>query len=866
MVRLNSQYIYINETKCETGSTITPGVLVLRSQNITTISALHMFHNTLATSTYITIALQNNQIKVLAPSYTWLPHDPDKNASKMLHIVMLNLNGNGLTDILHGAWLNIVFDHLYMDNNNLMNISEDTLKDLDTTVLSLQHNRIHHISQLGFRNIKNIKSLVLSHNMIHQLGSKPFPPTLSQLVLNNNNLTIADFSNEYILEVNISNNQLISLHRMTYRSQVTSAILDYHGNFITYIEANAFQFYSSIDYLDLSENYFDLHFTTIYFDRNLQCRHLNLSNNHITYVRNLFYHAAFRQILELDFSHNYITEVRDLNNRHHHVALMKLHMSYNRITYISPNLFQNMVQLIYVDFKANMLHYFHFMPSISHDFVVDFTQNPLHCSCYLRWLQERALWHKYKTDVCKDLISLRQVRVIDVPLEDFVCETPCTTEQCDCYGPHVNHSSITTHVTCSGQGLTEVPHPLPPLIQVLEISHNYIHNINTFTLAKYSHLKRLILSYNAMPLFSLSYLHKLVNLKILMLDHNQLEYVSFNQEVKMPFLEELYLNNNNLRHIQLRGKLSDILPRPHKLDISNNKFPYINRSLCNDLTNLHSLHSLILQGNDWDCESCSALHFRLCVSHNYEFYAKVSDMGQWRCMSGNSSVPILSVVWSNGVCTISHKDKTKIFSTKHIIFVVINVILVTVAVFMCPCIVFRIRYAKHFRVIFQHVSVIFHWDKTFHPLAQDQYDANLVYDSEDQQVRHWVVQTLLDGLEQDHGYKIKIEERDGPVGCFKGEANYMAITNSQRTIVVLSQHFHQDMWKQDAVDQAFLCWKNHNKRHKLIFIEYDRLLGIEELQNELRVVVYLKNYLPCLCICRHDIWFWRTLKQNMPQY
>ncbi len=65
---------------------------------------------------------------------------------------------------------------------------------------------------------------------------------------------------------------------------------------------------------------------------------------------------------------------------------------------------------------------------------------------------------------------------------------------------------------------------------------------------------------------------------------------------------------------------------------------------------------------------------------------------------------------------------------------------------------FRIKYAKHFRVILQHLSV------AFHPLPRDQYDANLVYDSEDLQVRHWVVKTLLQDLDQDHEYQINIEE------------------------------------------------------------------------------------------------------------
>ncbi len=858
------QLIYMNETYCEASNVHTPGKIALASLNIKNISVLQHHHKTLVTSAYININLSDNNITVLAPSKTWLPYHSFINMSKTLHITCLDLSNNGLTEILPGAWINLAFDNIILNNNNLMNITEHTFENLDTFSLSLNHNKLQHIHKIGLRNIKNIKTLILSNNMIHQLGFSPFPQTLIDLESNNNNLTNVNFDYEYIAHIDFSVNQLTHIDRMTNKTHIFSGLCIFQGNMITYIEQNAFQSYLSIDYLDLSQNYIELNFTNTYFDKNFSCGFLNLSNNHITSTRNLFYHAGFRRIKEINLSHNYITEIRDdLNNHNHHAFLEKLHMAYNKITYISPNIFQNMGQFIYADFRANRLHYFYFMPTISHNFVVDFTQNVLHCSCHLRWLIEKELWHKYKVDFCKDLVSHRQVKVIDVPLEDFVCETSCTTEQCDCYGPHANHSS---HVTCSGRGLTEVPYPLPPLIQILDISHNYIQYINTFTFIKYSHLKSLILSYNTILIITLSYFNPLTNLKKLCLDHNHLEYVSFNLELNMQFVEEIYLNNNNLKGIEFNGKLSNMLPSLRILDISNNQLPYINRSLCQGLTDVHNLWSLMLHDNEWDCTSCNALYFRFCLSHNYKFYDKVSDISQLRCVSGNSGVRLLSVPWSNNVCTASSQESIKTFSIKHIILIVITAILVTVAVFICPCSVFRIRYAKYFRVISQHLSVVFHNDKTHHPLPEDQYDAILVYDSEDEQVRQWVVQSLLQCLEQDYGYKIMIEERDGPVGCFKGEANYMAIRDSQRTIVVLSQHFHQDKWKQDAVNQAFLCWKNHNKRTKLIFVAYDTLLEKDELMDELRVLVFLRNYISCLCIDRHDRRCWRKLRQKMPQH
>ncbi len=857
---------FFNEMKCKTGNISIPGFLNMICGNISTISFLQRFQEVLSTSSYIRIHLEYNNISILAPSYTWLPRYPDTNISKTVHVSYLKMTENGLSDILPGAWLNLVFDIIRLDKNNLVNITDQTFEHLDTRMLNLKYNKIQYITRLALRNIKTITTIFLSNNMIHQLNCITFPQTLNMLQISQTNLTNVHFYYECIENIDFSHNQLTFLQRISNGSNVKSNTLIFQSNLITYIDEKTFQSYSTINHLDLSNNYLDLNFTKIYFNGYFKCGLLNLANNNITSVRNMFYHVGFRRILELDLSHNYITEVRELNNHHHQVALESFSMAYNEITYISPSAFQNMVQLTYADFKGNRLHYFHFMPAISHNFIVDFTQNPLHCSCHLRWLSEKDLWYKYKTDICIDLVALRQSRVVDVPLEDFVCETPCTTHQCDCYCPDVNHSSPTTHVTCRWRGLTEVPHPLPPLIQVLDISHNYIQYVNTFQLAKYSYLQKLFLSNNAISTISLRYFNQLTNLRILMLDHNKLEYLLFNQKLKMLFLEELNLNNNNLKYIELKRTLSDILPRLQKLDISNNKLPYINSSLCHDLTNLPDLVSLKLHVNDWDCESCSALHFRLCLSRNYKFYTRLSDIWEWRCESHNSSVFLMSVVWTNYVCTTTSKDKSKTFSTKHITLIVLNVILIAVAILILPCSVFRIKYSKHFRVILQHLSVVFHMDKTIHPLLEEQYDANLVYDSDDDHVRHWVIQTLLQGLEQDCGYKIKIEERDGPVGCFKGEANYMAIRDSQRTIVVLSQYFHQNMWKQDAVDQAFLCWKNHNKRHKVIFVAYDRLLGIEKLQNELKILVYLWNYIPCLCIDRYDRRLWRTLRQKMPKH
>ncbi len=852
----------INTQTCKQ-NTHTPGVIRLEGQNITTISVLKMLKQTLLRSTHIEIYLRFNDIRVLTPSDTWLPHiTNNSNISMNFHIDTLQLAYNGLNDILPGAWMNIIFEKISLAHNNLTAITNKTFQHLDTKILILQNSKIQHIQIMAFKHIKRLYFLELSNNLIHRLSADQFPPTLQRLYLGHNKLTNLEFHSNYLGQFDVSNNHIRRLTRMINRVGINVGLLSFQDNLITFIEENTFQYYAQIYILDISYNFVNLNFTKRYFGSDTYCEKLLLSHNKITSVSHIFYHIGFRRMKDIDLSHNYITEV-DFINYHYHIFLKELNMAYNKIRHISPNVFENMNQKIYANFKGNKVHHLYFMPTPSQGLVADFTRNPLHCSCNMRWLREKDFWHIYKVDVCKDFVSLRQVRVIDVPLEDFVCETPCTTEQCNCYGPHVNQSSVTTHVTCSGQGLIEVPHPLPPLIQVLNISHNNITHIHTFTESKL--LRKLILSHNSIVSVTLISFNGLPNLKILMIDHNLIEFISFDNNLQMPFIEELYLNNNNLKYIELSVNMFNSLPQLHTVDLRNNKLPYLNRSSCHQLSILDNLLSVKLSGNPWDCDSCSTLDIRYCL--RTQFYNKVSDVAECRCISGNSSVPLLSMhLYNNNACTNTRREEIETLSTKHKLLIAIDIILGTIAVFLFPCLVFRIRYAKYFRVICQHMSVFCHNDNTFHPLLEDQYDANLVYDSDDQQVRHWVVQTLLHGLEQNYNYKIYIEERDQiPVGCPRNEANYKAITNSQRTIVVLSENFHRDNWKQDAVDQAFLCWKYYRK-NKLIFVAYDSYLGVEEVQNELRALVQISRYIPSLYVRRGDIDFWTTLVKKMPKH
>ena len=175
-----------------------------------------------------------------------------------------------------------------------------------------------------------------------------------------------------------------------------------------------------------------------------------------------------------------------------------------------------------------------------------------------------------------------------------------------------------------------------------------------------------------------------------------------------------------------------------------------------------------------------------------------------------------------------------------------------------PCAILYIRYTKYRRVMKHHLQLIFHRDK-----CGDRYDANILYDSDDEEVRHWGIQELLLTLEQQYGYRLYIEERDGPIGVPVNEGIHQTIANSQRSIIVLSQNITQHRWKLDAINQAFFCWR-YFENHKLIFVKYKANVNMAEEDTGEKTELYAVLKLG-LAINRETKHFWRQIISKMPK-
>ena len=133
-----------------------------------------------------------------------------------------------------------------------------------------------------------------------------------------------------------------------------------------------------------------------------------------------------------------------------------------------------------------------------------------------------------------------------------------------------------------------------------------------------------------------------------------------------------------------------------------------------------------------------------------------------------------------------------------------------------------------------------------------------IYESENIEIRHWVIQTLLMTLEQEYGYKLYIEERDFPVGVAYNEANYEAVNMCRRTIFVISQHFMDNTTSRvGAVDQAFICMTRH-KFHKIIVICYDDDVH-DNLDKRMKAFISLHQH-----ISKTSKNFWKLLAKKMP--
>ena len=160
-----------------------------------------------------------------------------------------------------------------------------------------------------------------------------------------------------------------------------------------------------------------------------QWRRVSLARNRISKIDK---HSMLYRVSEvIDYSHNplrYIPKYPDFGFNQKY-----LYFNNCSIEGIAPLAFQYVIYLIYVDFKGNYIQHF---PQMSPaDIEYDLRNNPIVCSCHLRWLHGHPTQSNYLFTNCMDLVT-ESLEVFDLmPRDRLVCQHEVNCAQgCVCFG------------------------------------------------------------------------------------------------------------------------------------------------------------------------------------------------------------------------------------------------------------------------------------------------------------------------------------------------------------------------------------------------------------------------------------------------
>lgn len=319
--------------------------------------------------------------------------------------------------------------------------------------------------------------------------------------------------------------------------------------------------------------------------------------------------------------------------------------------------------------------------------------------------------------------------------------------------------------------------------------------------------------------------------RILYLQNNNLENLDSLKAPVWNDLIEIYLDNNSISFL---NKLT--LPSAlQKLSLRHNKIERINE----DTQRLFTRREVYLGKNPWICD-CSTVSFKAFLN----FPNRIADIKDITCKNGNT--PIIDI--SNQIlCPEKVLTHLPIWASLAIILpLFIGVILILY--YRNKQIVVAYIYSR-FPVLFTFIYMENEVEEDKH------FDAFISYSTSDRDI----VMRLIEELEEkDPNFCLCIHERDWIPGnpICSNIAN--SVSNSRRTIIILSEQFLNSIWFPVELHSAYYKMLE-DKVNRIIFILRGQLPPMNTLDKDLQVLLKTKTYLVW-----GERWFWEKLRLALP--
>ncbi|OWF41371.1 Chondroadherin-like protein [Mizuhopecten yessoensis] len=210
-------------------------------------------------------------------------------------------------------------EKLILQNIGLKHLSCDVFNNIipELQILNLDDNLLDYFPACSLNTLWRLRTLTLSRNFIQCIPEHSMPGFLTHLDVSNNKI--------YSLSSDLSTD----VHN---KNQLKTLII--RGNNLRRINENKLNQFSSLKYLDASENQLDYINSVSFLSSGSQLRDINLSHNQLTGTVWLCLEYTL-EVRNLNLSHNLIELVNEttLSNMK---SLQKLEISYNILTSVGP--------------------------------------------------------------------------------------------------------------------------------------------------------------------------------------------------------------------------------------------------------------------------------------------------------------------------------------------------------------------------------------------------------------------------------------------------------------------------------------------------------------------------------------------------
>ncbi|CAH1774716.1 unnamed protein product [Owenia fusiformis] len=378
--------------------------------------------------------------------------------------------------------------------------------------------------------------------------------------------------------------------------------------------------------------------------------------------------------------------------------------------------------------------------------------------------------------------------------------------------------------------------------------------------------------------------------------HNNIKRLSVENIQNDNIISKLLLSDNQIENIELE-KIVSVANTLNVLDLSNNKIALLNKSVVE--LDVSRFKMISLKGNQFLCPCSGGTWMKKWFLKNKRLFPSVSKIS---CSYRNKHFPIILAPFEKFACykIVSHSTRGSKIGTVYTPATVQNakdglpskatsedvedvnmlhnreiqtgiamaVILMIGLVLVILCVKFRSDLEA---VVFYNTGMRFRTDD---PVSDRKFDGFVYYTAKDE---NWVINDVIPQLENprpntsERGifkrnteyslakkYKMCVHNRDVIVSDYNTDIKVRSLVEaSQRTILVISNHFIKNEWCCEEFKEAFKNVLGDTSNSAILILRND--ISMRNFDEDMKLL--LKGN---VVLREHSKWFWQKLLLAMP--